>query len=271
MTIYAVGDIQGCLQPLLYLLKKVEFNPKKDKLWAVGDLVNRGSESLETLRFLRELGTAVQVVLGNHDLHLLAVAQGIRPCNDSDTFQSLLSAPDLPELLHWLRQWPLVHHDPRIDITMVHAGIAPSWSLDHALAHSDEVTRALKDDRRLPRLLRNINENQPCLWHNKLNGVERLQTIISYCTHMRFCDSHGGMEFSYTGSTQKPYPSGYQPWFMVSPRAMEKQTIIFGHWAALHGETGQDNAIALDTGYVWGKYLTLMRLSDRKRFICLAT
>lgn len=266
MATYAVGDIQGCLQPLLDLLDTVNFHPKKDRLWVVGDMVNRGPNSLDTLRYLKSLGSSVQAVLGNHDFHLLAVSQGMKKLGASDTLDDILLAHDCDTLLHWLRQWPLVHYDAALKITMAHAGIAPMWGRDQAIALSEEVSSTLKDDASYRPFLTHLYGNEPHRWHDALSGYERLRCIINYCTRMRFCDDHGGLELTNKNPPSRSPPHCH-PWFLHPKRAMAQETIIFGHWAALEGQTGIDHAIALDTGCVWGNYMTLMRLEDRKRFI----
>lgn len=266
MTTYAAGDIQGCLQPLLDLLERVAFNPKKDRLWVVGDLVNRGPDSLDTLRFLRSLGSSVQAVLGNHDLHLLAVAQGVKKASRGDTLDAILTAHDREPLLQWLRQWPLVHYDPSLNITMSHAGIAPMWSRDQALSLSDEVSVALRDDKTFPVFMEHLYGNDPILWQDSLTGFDRLRCITNYCTRMRYCGEDGRLELTNKNPPSRP-PTDCHPWFLHPHRQMAKETVIFGHWAALEGVTGIDNAIALDTGCVWGNHMTLMRLEDKTRFI----
>ena len=268
MTTYAVGDIQGCLQPLQQLLEEVDFNPDSDSLWVVGDMVNRGPDSLGTLRFLRQLGPSVIAILGNHDLHFLALAYHTTKAHRSDTLEELLAAPDLPELIDWIRHCKLMHTDTTLGYTMVHAGIAPQWSLEQALALAHELESTLQSDSKIEPYLTAMYGNEPNCWHNDLTGNDRLRAITNYFTRLRFCKADGTMELtSKTGIDQTP--SGYAPWFSFSNRITRQDKIIFGHWAALEGKTLTPNVFALDTGCIWGGKLTLMRLNDETKFQCL--
>lgn len=262
MTTYAVGDLQGCLQPLKHLLQQVDFNPQKDTLWCTGDLVNRGPESLAALRFIHSLGDACITVLGNHDLHLLAVAYGFAHCANGDTLEDILSAPDKDELLHWLRHRPLIHH--QYGYTLAHAGIAPQWSLTEALGFAREVEAALRADN-FTDFLANMYGNKPKKWKAELSGYDRLRLITNYFTRMRFCSAKGKLDFTNKRGPDKA-DAGTMPWFTVPHRAMADEKIIFGHWAALQGITHTANVIALDTGCVWGNCMTLMRLDDQRLF-----
>ena len=270
MAIYAVGDIQGCYQSLQRLLDQVNFDPAADRLWAVGDLVNRGPESLKTLRFLKSLGSQFTAVLGNHDLHLLALSEGIKNPAKAPTLQQVLEAPDCAELLGWLSKWPLAHFETvnECDYLMVHAGIPPNWSIKQTLNRSREVAEVLQGASRTE-FLREMYGDLPDQWHSSISGYERLRLITNSLTRMRFCSAKGALELM-TKSGPQTAPGGYQPWFSY-PRKTDKNThIIFGHWAALDGDTG-DSALgsrihALDTGCVWGKQLTMMRLEDRQLF-----
>ncbi len=266
MATYAVGDIQGCLKPLLRLLKRAQFNPSQDKLWVAGDLVNRGPESLETLRYLHSLGDIVTCVLGNHDLHLLAVAYDHRSPTKNDTFHDILDAPDKDILLNWLRQQKLVHHDPTLGFTMVHAGIPPQWSLKKALAYSAEVEQVLQSSA-IESFLPEMYGNEPAKWKKSLTGNERLRTITNYFTRMRFCKPGGRLDLT---SKQGPgqHPLGYAPWFAHPQRKTANDRIVFGHWAALEGKVKTPNVYALDTGCVWGGKLSMLRLEDLKWYRC---
>lgn len=257
MSTYAVGDIQGCYDVLCRLLDKVHFDPQTDSLWVVGDMVNRGPQSLDTLRFIYSLGHRAHVVLGNHDLHLLAVAHNIRPLSKSDTLQLILDAPEVDELLHWLRHLPLLHHDSDLNYVMVHAGIAPQWTLNQAKQYANEVELALRSDDYI-NYLRDMYGNTPSNWDNSLAGGARLRTITNYFTRMRCLDTQGNLNLKNKGLPQQ----NDIPWFSYPNRQTDQERIIFGHWAALDGNTNMANAIGLDTGCVWGNRLTLMRLED---------
>ena len=194
MATYAVGDLQGCLEPLKCLLEQVRFDPAADTLWLVGDLVNRGPASLETLRFLYAMRDSLVCVLGNHDLHLIAVAYNAERLKKNDTLREIIEAPDGPELIEWLRQMPLIHHDAQRDITLVHAGIPPQWSVEKALLRAAEVEKALRDDTQLPLFLDGMYGNEPAKWDKKLHGIERLRVITNYFTRMRFCTPDGKLD-----------------------------------------------------------------------------
>lgn len=266
MATYAIGDIQGCLEPLQCLLKKIAFDPTKDKLWLAGDLINRGPDTLATLRFLYKMRASISLVLGNHDLHFIAVYYGLRKPGKNDTLDQLLIAPDRADLVYWLRQQKLVHHDPDLHFTMVHAGIPPQWSLDEALARAREVEAILQSDR--PEfLLENMYGNLPARWSDNLNGAERLRLITNYFTRMRFCSAEGELELQ-TKESAAAAPAGFAPWFSVTGRKMRNNKIIFGHWASLEGRANTKNIFALDTGCVWGGALTALRLEDEVYFSC---
>lgn len=257
MSTYAVGDIQGCFDVLRRLLDQIAFDPHEDTLWVVGDMVNRGPQSLDTLRFIYSLGKSAHVVLGNHDLHLLAVAHGIRPLNKSDTLQPILDAPDAHDLLHWVRHLPLLHHNLELNYVMVHAGIAPQWSLTQAKQYANEVETALRANDYM-NYLRGMYGNTPLVWNDALIGTERLRVITNYFTRMRCLDTQGNLNLKNKGLPEKEDI----PWFAYPDRKTKEYRIIFGHWAALDGNTGFDNAVGLDTGCVWGNHLTLLRLED---------
>ncbi|MBM88537.1 MAG: diadenosine tetraphosphatase [Gammaproteobacteria bacterium] len=266
MSTYVVGDIQGCYRPLQNLLKKVKFVPSRDKLWCVGDLVNRGPRSLETLRFLREIDESVKIVLGNHDLHFIAIHEGCAPDKTKDTLAKTLDAPDCDELSNWLRNKPLAYFDSIDtdrgieDFLMVHAGVAPLWSLQRTLNLAAEVELALQT-KNYRAFLKNMYGNHPIRWHNQLEGYDRLRTITNYLTRIRFCDNIGNLRLNIKEGLNAA-PPGFKPWFEFE-KISHRATILFGHWAALEGRTGKCRVHALDTGYVWGRELTLMRLEDR--------
>jgi bis(5'-nucleosyl)-tetraphosphatase (symmetrical) len=266
MTRYAVGDVQGCWEPLQCLLERVGFDPQRDELWSVGDIVNRGPQSLECLRFFAQLGTRARVVLGNHDLHLLAIAHGIRKLKRGDTVQPILDAPDRDKLLSWLTQQPLFYRDPSGDYAMVHAGLAPQWSLADAQKLSDEVSATLKSDR-LSKFLHGMYGDTPDRWHDQLEGIERLRVITNYFTRLRFCTASGALDLK---SKEDPTtaPPGFMPWFDVPTRKSAGSNIIFGHWATLLGRAERSDVFALDTGCVWGHKLTLLNLETKALSEC---
>lgn len=267
MTAYAVGDLQGCLAPLKCLLNEVAFDPAKDQLWLVGDLVNRGPESLETLRFLYSIRDSVVCVLGNHDLHLLAVAHNITRMKKGDTFREILEAPDRDVLLSWLRQQKLLHYDAERDIAMVHAGIPPQWGLLKALKRAAEVEQALHDDNLFPVFLDGMYGNEPTKWNSRLEGITRLRTITNYFTRMRFCTADGKLDLKSKEGLESA-PEGYAPWFSHKNRKTRGQKIIFGHWAALEGNCEEPGIYALDSGCVWGNRMTLLNLDNDQRRHC---
>ncbi|MCJ1886710.1 symmetrical bis(5'-nucleosyl)-tetraphosphatase [Pseudomonas sp. LA21] len=267
MATYAVGDLQGCLEPLKCLLEQVKFDPAQDKLWLVGDLVNRGPASLETLRFLYGMRDSVVCVLGNHDLHLIAVAYNAERLKKNDTLREIVEAPDRAELIEWLRQMPLVHHDAQRDITLVHAGIPPQWSIEKALLRAAEVEKALRDDTQLPMFLDGMYGNEPAKWDKKLHGIERLRVITNYFTRMRFCTPEGKLDLK-SKEGLGTAPSGYAPWFSYTERKAAGRKIIFGHWAALEGQCDVPGLFALDTGCVWGGSMTLLNVDTLERIHC---
>ena len=269
MSTYAVGDIQGCYKALRRLLKKIKFSPANDTLWCAGDLVNRGPRSLDTLRYLSDIDASVRIVLGNHDLHFIAIFEGCAPARGKDSLDELLAAPDCKELCDWLRFKPLAYYDA-VDtdrgiekFLMVHAGVAPHWDIEKTLQHAAEVELALQG-KDYKKFLKAMYGNEPIRWHGKLEGQDRLRTITNYLTRVRFCDDIGSLRLDIKEGLCAA-PEGFKPWYeyqTITPRA----SIIFGHWAALEGKTNHERVYALDTGYVWGRELTAMRLEDKKHF-----
>ncbi len=259
MATYAIGDIQGCYYAFQALLDRIQFNLKSDRLWLVGDLINRGSGSLEVLRWCYQHRDNIQTVLGNHDLHAIAVANGIRKPNQSDTLQSILDAPDANELLSWLRHQPLMISNG--DYAMVHAGLLPQWEINQALAYAKEVEAALQSESYVDFLL-NMYGNTPNLWHDGLQGYARLRAITNAMTRMRVCTADGALDFSFKGELVD-VPNGLIPWFNLPNRASKDQAIIVGHWSAL-GLHQSQNVFALDTGCLWGGQLTAMCLETRE-------
>ncbi len=261
MATYIIGDIQGCYAEFCDLLRKCSFQPGEDRLWLVGDLVNRGPDNLAVINHLMQLPD-VQVVLGNHDLHFLAVASGVRKASRSDTLSDLLDAENLAKIIDWLRKWPLLHYDDANKIAMVHAGIPHIWTLEDGLRYASEVEQVLRGND-YQAFLEAMYGNQPDTWHENLQGLDRLRLITNYFTRLRFCKVNGQLEL--TAKTDIA-PEGYSPWFSFKRRAEPPFQIVFGHWAALEGKTGKRRAIALDTGCVWGRTLTALRLEDQTYF-----
>ena len=261
MATYAIGDIQGCFHSLQSLLKKIQFNPVSDKLCLVGDLINRGAGSLEVLRWMFEHQSSIVTVLGNHDLHTLVVAEGFVSAHRSDTIQALLDAPDVEELLTWLRHQPLLHFEH--DHLIVHAGLLPQWTATQAQSLAGEVHRALRADN-YREFLKHMYGNQPAQWDDALTGWDRLRVITNAMTRLRICSQTGEMEFKFKGELVNR-PDGYAPWFEISGRASADTPIIFGHWSAL-GLHIANNVYALDTGCLWGGNLTALRLEDKTVF-----
>lgn len=259
MATYAIGDIQGCFTDLENLLKKIQFDSTHDTLWFTGDLVNRGPLSLETLRFVKSLGNKQHTVLGNHDLHLLALAYGAHPGSADDTLMPILDAPDRDELLDWLCQQPLLHHDEALGFVMVHAGLAHNWDLKTAKSLAHEVETVLRSDQKYD-FFNHMYGNHPDHWDATLTGYDRLRCITNYFTRLRFCYPDGRLELKNKGKVE--HAENLIPWFQVPHRINKDIKIIFGHWAALGGITHTPNTYALDTGCVWGHSLTAMRLED---------
>lgn len=264
MSTYAIGDIQGCFTELQNLLNVISFNSQSDTLWFTGDLVNRGSQSLETLRFIKSLGDKHISVLGNHDLHLIARAYGSQKQYERDTLDAILSAPDRDELIDWLQKRPLFYYDAQLGFALAHAGVAPYWTASKAKQLALEVEAVLQCDKPADFLL-HMYGNQPDQWRDDLSGIDRLRCITNYFTRMRFCHADGRLELTYKGTIENK-PADLMPWFDVPNRSNADLQIIFGHWAALGGKADVANVYPLDTGCVWGHQLTAMRLEDKKYF-----
>ncbi|HTS51843.1 MAG TPA: symmetrical bis(5'-nucleosyl)-tetraphosphatase [Burkholderiales bacterium] len=261
MATYAIGDVQGCFAALTGLLERIAFDPQRDRLWFVGDLVNRGPDSLATLRFVKGLGQGAVCVLGNHDLHLVAVAEGKGKLRKDDTLKETLQAPDRAELIEWLRAWPLMHADG--GYAMVHAGLLPSWTVARGLELAREVEQKLRaPDYHL--LLAHMYGSEPDRWSEDLADYARSRVIINAMTRMRVCTREGVMQLGYKGDGAA-LPRGALPWFAVPGRASSATTVIFGHWSALDLVL-EPNVIGLDTGCLWGRKLSALRLEDRRLF-----
>jgi len=261
MAIYAIGDVQGCFVALKKLVDQIRFDPVQDRLWFVGDLVNRGPDSLAVLRYIKGLGKAAVTVLGNHDLHLLAVAAGCAPGRTKDTFQDVLAASDRDELLRWLRHQLLAYHEN--GFLLVHAGLLPQWTVHQTVELAREVEEVLRSDD-YQEFLRVHYKNDYSQWSDDLSGMTRLSVITNTLTKLRVCSAQGEMALSYTGPLEA-VPNGLFPWFQVPKRKSSGAMILCGHWAAL-GLHLQDNVMALDAGCVYGRQLVAVRLEDRQIF-----
>ncbi|MEO8719126.1 MAG: symmetrical bis(5'-nucleosyl)-tetraphosphatase [Burkholderiales bacterium] len=257
MATYAIGDVQGCADELQALLAQVDFRAGRDRLWFVGDLVNRGPKSLEALRFVRSLGENAVVVLGNHDFHLLCLAAGFAKKRPDDTLDAVLAAPDAPQLLDWLRRRPLMHVEA--GYAMVHAGLLPQWSIEQAQALAREVEAALGGAHHRD-FLEQLYGAKPRAWRDELAGWDRLRVIVNAMARLRFCTSAGEMDLAAKGAEAPP---GYRPWFELRPA--NERPLICGHWSAL-GLRLTERLAALDTGCVWGGSLSALRLEDRRLF-----
>ena len=261
MATYAIGDVQGCYASLQQLTRMIRFNPDQDRLWFVGDLVNRGPGSLQVLRYVKNLGPSAVTVLGNHDLFLLAVAAGVASFRQSDTLSQVLEAPDRDDLLNWLRQQPLLHW--KDDYLMVHAGLLPQWTVEEAQQLARESETALRGDH-FTDTLRALYPNGSLQWRPELDGPVRFASIMKVFTRLRTCSVSGVMESSFSGPPELT-PNGFYPWFTIPLRRNATTTIVIGHWAAM-GLRMTPNLLALDSGCVYGRQLTAVRLEDRKVF-----
>jgi len=260
MATYAIGDLQGCGDEFDSLLERLKFDPARDALWLVGDLVNRGPRSLHVLRRVRSLGDSVVSVLGNHDLHLLAVALVGAKQKRQDTLADILAAPDRDELLDWLRHRPMLHQDTGLGYTMIHAGLPPQWDAATAVSCARELEAALRNKDRCIELLKDMYGDEPDLWSDSLRGRDRLRFITNCLTRLRFCHADGRLALPYKGPVEKA-PPGLLPWFRVPERRSRDLKVVFGHWSALDFYDA-DGVINLDTGCVWGSRLTAIRLDQ---------
>ncbi len=262
MSLYCIGDIQGCDGAFARLLQAMDFSPSRDTLYLLGDLVNRGPQSLQVLRRCMALGDAVRPLLGNHDLHLLSAAYGLRPAGKRDTLQAILQAPDRAQLLAWLREQPLArqHTTARQEsLLLVHAGVLPTWSPEKTLSLAEEVHAVLRSDA-LPAFLAQMYGNTPATWSDGLEGADRLRVIVNALTRLRFCTPEGRMDFSSSESANTP-PAGLLPWFDAPTRQTAGTVMAFGHWSTL-GHLDRPNLIGLDTGCVWGGCLSAVRFGE---------
>jgi bis(5'-nucleosyl)-tetraphosphatase (symmetrical) len=261
MATYAIGDIHGCWETLQDLLERIDYTPDNDRVWLVGDLVNGGPDSLQVLRWARRLGDRGVTVLGNHDLHMLAVAHGAHDLQPDDTFQDLLEADDAGELLDWLRRRPLIHR--RDDWVMVHAGLLPQWTVEDAVDAAREVEARLRGPD-LDGFFDDMYGNEPKIWSDDLEGIDRERLIINAMTRMRCVEPNGALDFDYK-ETLAGIPNGLHPWFAHPKRRSRQARIIFGHWSAI-GYLHREGVYAMDSGARWGGKLTALRLDDRRVF-----
>lgn len=258
MSIYAIGDLQGCVQQTLALTNRIRLDSKNPRFYFVGDLVNRGPDSLRTLRFVRSLKSGAAVVLGNHDLHLLALAGNVRQVGSHDTLHAILKAPDADDMISWLRHQPLaIFEDNHL---FVHAGVLPQWNVEQTIALAHEVEHVLRGPYWID-FLREMYGNTPARWHEDLHGIERLRCIVNALTRVRYCEPDGTMVLNTPENGSEPV-SGIMPWFDLPDRKTRNVTVVFGHWSQ-RGLVLQPDLIGLDTGCVWGGKLTAVRLNDR--------
>ena len=267
MTTYVIGDIHGCYQQLCILLDNITFDPSKDVLWFTGDLINGGPQPAEVIRFIKSLGNKQVCVLGNHDLVLLGVAAGkiAAPHDRTIGFEPVLEAADRDELLNWLRFRPMIHYDATFNTLLVHAGVLPIWSLIEIQNYAHEIENILRSNN-VVELYSTMYGNMPHTWTNALTSWDRIRFLINCFTRMRFCTPNGTLNLTAKGKIHDTPGQAFKAWFEIPTARDYNLKVLFGHWAALMGHTGVNNAIALDTGCVWGHHLTALRLDDWKFF-----
>lgn len=265
MATYAIGDIQGCYQTFLKLLKKIQFDPQKDQLWLVGDMINRGKHSHRVMDFILQNSSHIQCVLGNHELHFLAVALGFRQPTPKDTFKDILISKQRKKMVAFLLEQPLFYYQEDLNFAMVHAGIPKDWTRQQAQFCSDELSAVLKSSKRAT-FLTKMYGSQPAKWSDKLSGIDRLRYITNAMTRMRYCEADGSLELS-SKMPLKDKPDKLLPWYEFSKKQIDYQ-LAFGHWASLAGQCPVKNLYALDTGCVWGGQLTAICLEDQQKFSC---
>ena len=260
MATYAIGDVQGCFDELKALLTQINFNSDRDQLWFCGDLVNRGPKSLETLRFIKALESNAITVLGNHDLHLLATAYDHKKPGKKDTFNVILNAEDATELFEWLRHQKMVHHDEDLNITLLHAGIHPHWSLEKTLSLANEVETVLRGKNHI-NFYKHMYGDKPFLWDESLKGWQRYRFITNILTRLRYCDIHGKPALNAKGEPGSQADHLF-PWYEIADRQTQNDRIIFGHWSTLPhaGKSSINNTYAIDSGCLWGGLLTALRI-----------
>lgn len=270
MATYIIGDVQGCYRELMQLLAQIHFNEHTDRLWFAGDLINRGPDSLAVLRCLSRLPAHHQSVLGNHDLYCLSVVLAQQAVKDKDTLAALYQAPDRHALVAWLRRQPLALYDRHFNTLVVHAGVAPSWTLEVTLSLAQEVSEQLQGQN-APAVLQQMYGDEPALWQPQLTGVDRWRCIINYLTRSRVCRADGGLHLAYKRGLSD-IPKDLMPWYQHPARQTQHCRIVFGHWAALLGDSGGAFGVeAVDTGCAWGHGLTAYRLEDNQRFFVAST
>ena len=264
MAVYAIGDVQGCFDELQELLTHIKFNSDRDQLWFCGDIVNRGPKSLKTLRFIRSLEDNAITVLGNHDLHLLATAYEHKKPGRKDTLDKILQAKDSPELLDWLRHQPLVFHDEEKDVTLLHAGTHPAWTIQKTQELANEVEQILRSDKHI-NFYKVMYGDKPTTWNDSLSGWPRYRFITNILTRLRYCDKFGRPAFNAKGAPGSQ-AKHLMPWYEVPDRKTKDDTLIFGHWSTLPhaGRKAINNTYAIDSGCLWGGYLTAMKVGKEK-------
>lgn len=257
MATFVIGDVQGCFDELQELVEYISFKPKKDQLWFVGDLVNRGPQSLQTLRWIKSLGNSAVTVLGNHDLHLLAAYAGVKEISTNSSLYPVLQANDVDILMEWLRHQPLMAYNRHLEFVMVHAGLAPQWKIQHALNYAKEVEDILRSNK-YKDFLNNMYGDQPDQWNDRLKNWDRLRTITNFMTRVRYCNNQGVMSFSDKGppGTQSAH---MKPWYEIASRKSQDTCVVFGHWSTL-GYLHDNNIISTDTGCLWGGLLTAIKI-----------
>jgi bis(5'-nucleosyl)-tetraphosphatase (symmetrical) len=265
MSTYLIGDVHGCYDELISLLKQVDFSPERDTLWLTGDLVARGPGSLEVLRFVKSLGDSVRMVLGNHDLHLLAIFAGISRNKPKDRLTPLLEAPDADELINWLRRQPMLQIDEEKKLLMVHAGVTPQWDIDTMKQCARDVEAVLRSDS-YPFFLDAMYGDLPNHWSTALTGLARLRFITNALTRMRYCFPNGQLDM-YSKESPENVPAPLKPWFTLKGPVTDEYSVVFGHWASLEGQGTPDGIYGLDTGCCWGGVLTCLRWEDKAYFI----
>jgi len=264
MALYAIGDVQGCLEALEDLLETIAFDSTRDRLWFAGDLVARGPDSLGVLRLIKGLGDAADSVLGNHDLHLIAARHGGVVPKKKDKTLPILEAPDRDELLDWLQQRPMLLESREHDCVLTHAGIPPDWSLEQTRQHAREIEATLRGPG-ITDFIADMYGNEPAVWSDDLKGTTRLRVITNYLTRMRLITPEGHLDFAFKEDLET-VPEGYSPWFTIPNPSLKVGRVLFGHWAALVGVTDHPRFIGLDTGCVWGGHLTAYRIDDGSYF-----
>ena len=272
MAHYFVGDVQGCFAELICLMEKVDFNPSRDELWSVGDLVARGPDSLKVLELFCQLGNSAKAVLGNHDLHLLSLLSGLKQAKPADKLQSLILSAKVPEFIDFIRHQPLMRELPEHQLVMSHAGVPPQWTLEDLRSGSELVSKALLRPDYLQSLISKMYSPKPELWNDNLQGIDRLRYCINALTRMRYLHSNGSLDFDSKMPESENTNEDLKPWFKFSSKLPNGTKIVFGHWAALMGITNHKDRLALDTGCCWNEYMTLWHLETDEKIIqpCLS-